>query len=74
MPGFLAEESFWEEEGGSALLQTNTRGFIKGHAPELVARVLGWAAMCVSRDLHLLLACGSHLLHVRRCGQGSARV
>ena len=30
MPGFLSEESFWEEEGGSALLQTNTHAFVSG--------------------------------------------
>ena len=30
MPGFLSEENFWEEEGGSALLQTNTHSFVSG--------------------------------------------
>jgi hypothetical protein len=30
MPGFLSEETFWEQEGGSALLQTNTHSFVSG--------------------------------------------
>lgn len=50
MPGFLSEESFWEEEGGSALLQTNTHAFVSGHATELVQRVQGWAALCGASD------------------------
>jgi hypothetical protein len=42
----LPPSNFWEEEGGSALLQTNTHNFVTGRATELVARVQGWVALC----------------------------